>query len=229
MKGLGKFGLNDACIDRLQNYYGIAIRSNVGNLPKMKKAIYAALMHVASNKDNNYHWAHCPPGGDSWCTYQRDIVNKTTTHVCGDGLPNDVIKHVKPIFEALANDDLLSRCLHGLTQNQNESFNGTTWNRIPKDRFVKLNTFEIGMYDAVAHFNVGNLASLLIYDAVGVERGYCTVHRCIADDNYRLSNSRRQSSDIVKNHRRFLRGQRKVKSVKTKKQEGKVYGAGMAS
>ena len=43
----------------------------------MKKAIYAALMHVASNKDN-YHWAHCPPGGDSCCTYQRDIVNKTT-------------------------------------------------------------------------------------------------------------------------------------------------------
>ena len=89
MKGLGKLGLNDACIDRLQNYYaiGITIRSNVGNLPKMK-AIYAALMHVASNKDNNYHWARCPPGGDSWCTYQRDIVNKTTTHVCGVRLPN---------------------------------------------------------------------------------------------------------------------------------------------
>ena len=125
--------------------------------------------------------------------------------------------------------DLLSRCLRGLTQNQNESFNGTIWNRIPKHRFVKLNTFEIGVYGAVAHFNVGNLASLLVYDAVGVERGYWTVPRCIADDNYRLSNSRRQSSDIVKRHRRFLRSQRKVKSVKTKKQEGKVYGAGMAS
>ena len=35
--------------------------------------------------------------------------------------------------------------------------------------------------------------------------------------------------DIVKSHRRLFRGQRKVKSVKTKKQEGKVYGAGMAS
>ena len=54
------------------------------------------------------------------------------------------------------------------------------------------------MYDAVAHFNVGNLASLLIYDVVGVERVYWAVHGCIADDNYRLSNSRRQSSDIVR-------------------------------
>ena len=145
----------------------------------------------------------------------------------------------------------MSNLSHGLTQNQNESFNGTIWNRIPKHRFVKLSTFEIGVYDAVAHFNVGredigqykgvlmmiildhfnvgNLASLLIYDAVGVERGYWTVQGCIDDDNFRLNNSCQQSSDIVKSRRRFLRGQRKVKCGKTEKQEGKVYGAGMAS
>ena len=128
MQGFGNLGLNDACIDRLQNYYGIAIRSNVGDLPKMMKAIYAALMHVAPNKENNYHLAQCPPGGDSWCSYQKDVANKTTTGVCGDGLPSKMIKHAKPIFEVLANDELLSR-LHGLTKNQNESFNGTIWNR----------------------------------------------------------------------------------------------------
>ena len=71
-KGLGTQGLNDACIDRLQNYYGIAVRSNVGNLANMKKSIYAALMHVASSKENNYHWAYCPAGDNSWCSFQRD-------------------------------------------------------------------------------------------------------------------------------------------------------------
>ena len=36
-KGLGgKWKVTDALIDRLQNYYGIAIRSNVGNLEAMK-------------------------------------------------------------------------------------------------------------------------------------------------------------------------------------------------
>jgi len=36
-KGLGGKGkLTDAMIDRLQNYYGIAIRSNVGDLAQMK-------------------------------------------------------------------------------------------------------------------------------------------------------------------------------------------------
>ena len=72
------------------------------------------------------------------------------------------IKHVKPIFEDLSKDDL-SRCLHGKTQNQNESFNGTIWNHVIKQRFIKLKTFEIGVYDSVAHFNVGNLLGHTVY------------------------------------------------------------------
>lgn len=40
--GLGGRGkLTDSTIDKLQNYYGIAIRANVGNLTGMKKAIHA--------------------------------------------------------------------------------------------------------------------------------------------------------------------------------------------
>ena len=47
-KGLGGKGkLTDAMIDRLQNYYGIAIGSNVGDLAQMKKAIHASLLHCA--------------------------------------------------------------------------------------------------------------------------------------------------------------------------------------
>ena len=46
----GKGKLTDSQIDKLQNYYGIAIRSNVGNLAGMKKAIHASLMHCASTE-----------------------------------------------------------------------------------------------------------------------------------------------------------------------------------
>ena len=39
-KGLGEKGkLTDNMIDKLQNYYGIAIRSNKGNLEKMESNI----------------------------------------------------------------------------------------------------------------------------------------------------------------------------------------------
>ena len=64
-KGMGGKGkLTDRMIDRLQNYYRIAIRSNVGNLSEMKKAIYASVMHCASSKDRNLH-CYCPEGADS--------------------------------------------------------------------------------------------------------------------------------------------------------------------
>ena len=75
-KHLGKLGLVDHVIDRLQNYFGMAVRSNVGDIVKMKKAIYAAWCHVCSSEKRNYH-VHCPAGADSWCTYQLDIANKT--------------------------------------------------------------------------------------------------------------------------------------------------------
>ena len=43
-KGLGGKGkLTNAMIDRLQNYYGIAVRRNIGNKENMKKAMYATL------------------------------------------------------------------------------------------------------------------------------------------------------------------------------------------
>ena len=33
--------------DIFQNYYGIAVRSNAGNLEGMKKSVHTALLHVA--------------------------------------------------------------------------------------------------------------------------------------------------------------------------------------
>jgi hypothetical protein len=76
-KGLGGKGkLTDALIDRLQNYYGIAIRSNVGNLEAMKKAIQANLMHCIASKRRNLHMS-CPAGADSWCRFQQDRAKGT--------------------------------------------------------------------------------------------------------------------------------------------------------
>lgn len=60
----GKGKLTDGLIDKLQNYSGIAIRSNAGNFPEMKKAIYASLFHCASYKDCPLH-DHCPTGTSS--------------------------------------------------------------------------------------------------------------------------------------------------------------------
>ena len=50
-----------------------------------------------------------------------------------------------------------------------QSFNGLIWRRTPKDRFVKMASFELAVYDAAAHFNIGNLVSLLVYDNVNMD------------------------------------------------------------
>ena len=108
-------------IDRLQNYYGIAIRSNKNNLKGMQSTTKAPLFHVASNKDHNLHYPHCPIGPDSWCKYNQDYANETTNYKPGPGLPISIVLKLRPIFEELSNEYLLKKCLHGMTQNQNET------------------------------------------------------------------------------------------------------------
>ena len=119
-------------------------------------------------KKKNYH-AHCPTGPSTWCKFNLDKHNGTSEYKPGPGLPLDIlVKHVKPIFVSLADEKLLKKCLHGKTQNQNESFNGMIWNHAPKHTFIKLIQFENAVYDTVAHFNAGNLTTLNIFEEIGL-------------------------------------------------------------
>ena len=50
-KGIGGKGkLTNALIDKLQNYYGIAVRSNCGNLEGIEATIYANIFHLPYQK-----------------------------------------------------------------------------------------------------------------------------------------------------------------------------------
>ena len=48
----------------------------------------------------------------------------------------------------------------GKTHNENESFNGTIWECIPKNTFVTFHNLEFGVYDDVAHCDIGMKASV---------------------------------------------------------------------
>ena len=67
----GKGRMTFKLINKLQNYYGLAIRSNKGNLQEMEKAVNASLKRCASSAQNQMH-DDCPKGEDSWCGWQRD-------------------------------------------------------------------------------------------------------------------------------------------------------------
>ena len=217
----GKGKLTDAMIDKLQNYYGIAIRSNVGNVEEMKKAVLASFFHSASSESRPLH-QYCPVGPDSWCGFKKD----KTSYKHGPGLPQPVIAQVKPIYQRLSNDALLEKCLHGKTQNQNESFNGLVWQRVPKEVFVAKDTIEFGLYDAIAHFNYGAQTVMELYTALGISPGKYTEIGCETMDRERLYKAAYKEKESNKKRRKVLRGQKKKKEDKKKQSEGLMYGAG---
>ena len=111
-KGLdGKGRLTDGKIDVLQNYYGLAVRENTNDVSKMAERIQTALYHVASTDDNPQHHL-CPDGEEGWCGYKRE--KKSYKHK--NGIPDCIVKEIKPIFDDLSDPDLLQKCTHGLTR-----------------------------------------------------------------------------------------------------------------
>ena len=214
-KGMGGRGnLTDFMIDKLQNYYGIAIRSNIGNLKGMKKGIYASLFHCSSSKKRNLH-DHCPDGPESWCRYKKDVANKTKLYKPGPGLPDHIIAELKPIYERLSNDELLKRCLDGKTQNQNESLNGMIWDRLPKGVFVGSDVLHVGVYDAVSHFNIGCKSALNVLTNMGMNPGvFCTAEMKSAD------NLRVQKGEYKENAKNKKKEKNLESSAKAKRRQG---------
>lgn len=124
-KGIGSTGqLTKQRIDKLQVYYGMAIRQNSHDLSCMQTAVMAIWHNTRLTNDNPDHDL-CPPGEKSWCFYQRDMSNAVSDYVRQNSLPEAVAEEILPNFEALSDESLLSKCLHGGTQNQNETLSGT--------------------------------------------------------------------------------------------------------
>ena len=83
--------LTDVLIDKLQNYFGMALRANTcGTAKKMADAIWAGFLHVASNEQQQYHML-CEQSPTSWCQYQSDKFNKTNLFKHGPGLSKEAI------------------------------------------------------------------------------------------------------------------------------------------
>lgn len=225
--GLGGRGrLTNATIDRLQNYFGVALRQNSNDLKSMKSATLASLFHVASSKENNFHYPHCPTGKDSWCQYNRDISNNTKTYKPGPGLPMDIVMKLRPMYEELTSDEMLQKCLHGKTQNQNESFNAMIWERIPKSTFISLKHLRFGVNDAVSNFNIGRKSSVLLYEKLNMIPGVYTLNGCSNLNKRRISVAEYKNSERTKLQRKIIRGKRYHVQDCHEQSEGKVYEAG---
>lgn len=137
------------------------------------------------------------------------------------------MKAMKKIYQDLTAVDLLSKCLHGQTQNPNESFNNIVWLKIPKTTFVRLDSFRLGVFDAVLTFNNGHSSKLAIFKQLGLNlcaRSFAIL-KCV--DVIWLKKAEKAAAEITKEGRQTKRSKRKLKEDEECNENDPDYGARM--
>ncbi|GFV29195.1 uncharacterized protein TNCV_4602271 [Trichonephila clavipes] len=162
LDGRKQGSLTDATITKLQNFYRKAIVDNVPEVEKMKASIFATLFHCMSTDAKPMH-SKCPDGKLSWCFYNRA---KADNKVPGSHksmktkLSEEVVAKIVPVYQRLASNEILLRCVSGKTQNANESLHSCIWRKCPKDVFVSKKRINLAVTAAVSEVNIGYVETL---------------------------------------------------------------------
>lgn len=187
----------------------------------MVKDVWAIYFHKASTDEKPNHM-QCDK---SWYKYlQAKEENKPYTHK--NSLDPDVIKAIKPTFTHLAQRELLKNCLHGRTQNVNESLNSVLWSRVPKNNFVGLKTLQFGALDAVITYNEGNKGRIKVLRNLGVRIGNNCLKTLYCIDRERVVKADKAAQIGTKEARKRSRMIKK-KLIEDEKKGDQDYEAGM--
>ncbi|XP_065679012.1 uncharacterized protein LOC136093725 [Hydra vulgaris] len=167
----GKGRLTEKEINKIQNYYDIAIRQNIDNLYQMRKNILAVLHHSCMADSFDARHILSPKTKDSWCNYQRSkFQNKDYKEKLG--LPNAIKTFIKPVLSNLMSEDLLSKSLHGSTQNNNESLNALIWKHCLKDVYVGIDVLNLGCCSATINFNDALNGIIRVFEKLYLKPGH---------------------------------------------------------
>ena len=110
-----------------------------------------------------------------------------------------------PIFTRLSKDDLLNRCLKGMTQNQNEAANGMLWSKCPKTKFCGARRVRIAACETILVFNTGAASKAVVMNLCGVTPGVQTMRARRKQDRVRIQpkksvrNTERKGKNSVRN------------------------------
>lgn len=193
----GRGRLTDKVIDQLQVYYGGAIRGNQHDLDRMERSIWAIFYHSVSTNEHPQH-QYCPEGKDSWCKYQQARAQSLTPPLHTPKIPADLAEHIKPVFSRLSSPQLLEKCLLGATQNQNESFNSTIWNRYPITEFASPGAVNIAVNLAVLTFNEGMIGLQPLLHSIGGDVSSRTIAFLRDQDAIRIQRAQEKEEDANK-------------------------------
>ena len=229
-KAIGGRGhrLSVKTIDKLQEYYGKAIRGTVNrdavsasaineSVKKMMKGIWAVLYHCTIIPNSKDRHKFCPEGETSWCSYKRtgkEVEDKT--HY----LDHVFLELLKPVFRRLSERSLLLRCLPGYSQNQNESLNGVVWSKAPKHKFKGPKSIEMAGMSAVLQFDCGQRGRQEVMRLAGIPHGNHTEEGGERKDRKRMYGSARKASEVEKKKRVAQRQAKLVREQEAVAREG---------
>lgn len=78
------------------------------------------------------------------------------------------------------------------------------WQRVPKEVYLGREILEMGLYDAVAYFNIGSSAILKLFGALGIPPGKFTETGCRQMDHGRVLVAERKSQSDTKREGKYL-------------------------
>lgn len=230
-KGIGGRGagkLTDEVIKDLTLYYGLAIRRHPDSADEMRKAVWATFHHKCSTDENPKH-EYCPPGENSWCKWRvAEAEGRLANFHHVPPLSESVQTAIRPVYEALSNDDLLQRCTGGNTQNDNESFNACVWKQAPKHLHCGVQTIEISAYIAAGIFNEGYSSVLKTMSTLGINIGPNSRHLAEKIDSKRMEAAEANMSEFAKKARIEKLFMQVQQNRMFEEEEGIMYGAGIA-
>jgi hypothetical protein len=197
----GKGRMTDKLINKLQGYYGQAFREAVAfkgtqeqKYQHLHKTIWRAYYHHCST-DQNPHHTFCPEGSlenPSWCKFnQAKVTGEKYTHK--ETLPPAVTSEMQKVYRDLTNRDLLTRSLHGKTQNVNESVNQLPWKKARKTEWCGYRTIQLVVLQSVLEFNDGAVSQGAVFEALGFSEGFYSRQSALERDRLRAIRSERKA------------------------------------
>ena len=190
----------------------------------MKTAVKAIWYHYASTEDEPLH-QFCPPGNTSWCKWQKDQVEGSKTFE-PKKVASVVMEEIKPIFDALADEELLEKVLKGLSQNPNESLNHMVWNFCPKAVFAGPETVNTACALAVMLFNGGAHTLEKVLTGLNFSVGqYCKAGLEVMDQRRVYASAQKATAEEKLNHQKRHQD-RKRKVDQNGEKEGTTYESG---
>ena len=224
----GKGRLTHVRMKKWSSYYRKAIVENAPDADAAHHAVWAIFFHSLSTLDDPHH-SFC---SDTWCYWRQaqlegvDPAVKLKQVKHDMPLPRDVSERLIPLFQRLANPDLLSRCMKLQTSNANESLHSAIWRRAPKSKYCGKKTTEIAVALAVMSYNKGAGALSDAVSSLGVSPGKTLLHVAAQLDAIRLRFADKAALAETKTSRKRRAMQKLQHNVKLVAYEGVLYDAG---